>query len=105
MPRSAYNGAVVATRGCAASGTRLRCLGRTKDGSPRHPLYVRAAGAVRGDGMSGGFRALAGCGEPVTGPARRLTIGYWAGDNAVLTGPSTLISGAAPSPRDADGPR
>ncbi|HEY3958510.1 MAG TPA: hypothetical protein VGM53_34535 [Streptosporangiaceae bacterium] len=44
-------------------------------------------------------------GEPVTGPARRLTIGHRAGDDAVLTGPSTLISGAATSPRNADGPR
>lgn len=25
-----------------ARGARLVCLGRTKDGSPRHPLYVRA---------------------------------------------------------------
>ena len=26
----------------AASGARLMCLGTTKNGSPRHPLYVRA---------------------------------------------------------------
>jgi hypothetical protein len=44
-------------------------------------------------------------GEPITGPARRLTDRYWAGDNAVLTGPSTPIPGAATSPKDADGPR
>jgi len=27
---------------CAGLGVTLRCLGTTKDGSPRHPLYVRA---------------------------------------------------------------
>lgn len=26
----------------AQRGVRLQCLGRTKDGDPRHPLYVRA---------------------------------------------------------------
>lgn len=26
----------------ASSGARLVCLGKTQDGSPRHPLYVRA---------------------------------------------------------------
>lgn len=26
----------------AAAGSRLMCLGKTKDGHPRHPLYVRS---------------------------------------------------------------
>ncbi|HEY3958701.1 MAG TPA: DUF1643 domain-containing protein [Streptosporangiaceae bacterium] len=76
------------TRALAAAGTQLHCLGRTKDGSPRHPLYVRAGTPLR---LFGTAEPVAGAaaspaGEPVTGPARRLTDRYRAGDNAVLTG-------------------
>ncbi|MGH3155127.1 MAG: hypothetical protein ACRDNF_00915 [Streptosporangiaceae bacterium] len=78
--------------------------------TPGPPLLIlaSAAEALATAVLAWQFTAYADlrpAGEPVTGPARRLTIGHRAGDDAVLTGPSTLISGAATSPRNADGPR
>jgi len=34
------------------AGARLVCLGKTKDGHPRHPLYVKGDPAVGGVPMS-----------------------------------------------------
>jgi len=90
------------TQALAATGVCLHCLDRTADGSPRHPLYVPAATPPQLYAPAAGR-----VGEQVTGPARRLTIGHRAGEDAVLIGPSgpkAPISGASPGPRNADGP-
>lgn len=42
-PAAARRGAVVTTMLTVAAGVRLHCLGTTRDGHPRHPLYVPAS--------------------------------------------------------------
>jgi hypothetical protein len=110
------HGRLVAARAAEVTGaltaarTPLRCLGRTRDGSPRHPVRLAASAALQpfGSAETSPPEWTAGrAGELVTGPACRLTNGSRAGDNAVLiglSGPSSPFSGAAISPRNADGP-